>query len=391
MKNLPVILIFLAMAASCSRSSINERELFANADTITVDFDNPTIYEWSSFVDSISFLKLQTTDKSIIGQIDDILFMDSAIVIVDKRIAQAVFLFDYNGRYKTKLSHMGNGPKEYLNLTYVFKMSDSVVAIQDRKKRKVMCFNANDGSFLNEFDLPQFGGDIEYVGDNTFVHEVWGVGRIDRSTKGEYAYVVSDNNYNVKYGVGIDTYSKNNNYGQGKYLYRYNDTIYGIPNFEKIVYQFTPDGVKVKYLLDIVSDDVMDFKYNSVEEIFKLEKQYPFFMGEFIEMDNYSIFRIAQKRYGKCAFAIYDHKTKITYMLGGPHNHPFMTFLYKPYLTDFGNSFATSATPVELLICKDYFYKNSGPMKDLDALYNDMKVDDNPVLFFYHLKDKIAE
>ena len=379
------------MAASCSRSSINERELFANADTITVDFDNPTIYEWSSFVDSISFLKLQTTDKSIIGQIDDILFMDSTIVIVDKRIAQAVFLFDYNGRYKTKLSHMGNGPKEYLNLTYVFKMSDSVVAIQDRKKRKVMCFNANDGSFLNEFDLPQFGGDIEYVGDNTFVHSVRGVGRIDRSTKGEYAYVVSDNNYNVKYGVGIDTYSKNNNYGQGKYLYRYNDTIYGIPNFEKIVYQFTPDGVKVKYLLDIVSDDVMDFKYNSVEEIFKLEKQYPFFMGEFIEMDNYSIFRIAQKRYDKCAFAIYDHKTKITYMLGGPHSHPFMTFLYKPYLTDSGNSFATSATPVELLICKDYFYKNSGPMKDLDALYNDMKVDDNPVLFFYHLKDEIAE
>ena len=195
-----------------------------------------------------------------------------------------------------------------------------------------MCFNANDGSFLNEFDLPQFGGDIEYVGDNTFVHSVRGVGRIDRSTKGEYAYVVSDNNYNVKYGVGIDTYSKNNNYGQGKYLYRYNDTIYGIPNFEKIVYQFTPDGVKVKYLLDIVSDDVMDFKYNSVEEIFKLEKQYPFFMGEFIEMDNYSIFRIAQKRYDKCAFAIYDHKTKITYMLGGPHSHPFMTFLYKPYL-----------------------------------------------------------
>ena len=148
MKKLPVILIFLAMAASCSRSSINERELFANADTITIDFDNPTIYEWSSFVDSISFLKLQTTDKSIIGQIDDILFMDSTIVIVDKRIAQAVFLFDYNGRYKTKLSHMGNGPKEYLNLTYVFKMSDSVVAIQDRKKRKVMCFNANDGSLV---------------------------------------------------------------------------------------------------------------------------------------------------------------------------------------------------------------------------------------------------
>ena len=114
-------------------------------------------------------------------------------------------------------------------------------------------------------------------------------------------------------------------------------------------------------------------------------------MGEFIEMDNYSIFRIAQKRYDKCAFAIFDHKTKITYMLGGPHSHPFMTFLYKPYLTDSGNSFATSATPVELLICKDYFYKNSGPMKDLDALYNDMKVDDNPVLFFYHLKDKIAE
>lgn len=391
MKKLPVILIFLAMAASCSRSSINERELFANADTITVDFDNPTIYEWSSFVDSISFLKLQTTDKSIIGQIDDILFMDSTIVIVDKYIAQAVFLFDYNGRYKTKLSHMGNGPKEYLNLTYVFKMSDSVVAIQDRKKRKVMCFNANDGSFLNEFDLPQFGGDIEYVGDNTFVHEVWGVGRIDRSTKGEYAYVVSDNNYKVKYGVGVDTYSENNNYSQKKFLYRYNDTIYGIPNFEKIVYQFTPDGVKAKYLLDIVSDDVMDFKYNSVEEIFKLEKQYPFFMGEFLEMDNYSIFRIAQKRYDKCAFAIYDHKTKITYMLGGPHNHPFMTFLYKPYLTDSGNSFATSATPVELLICKDYIYKNSGPMKDLDLLYNDMKVDDNPVLFFYHLKDKIAE
>ena len=62
-------------------------------------------------------------------------------------------------------------------------------------------------------------------------------------------------------------------------------------------------------------------------------------------------------------------------------------------MVDVGNAFVTSSLPATLLSYKEQFYDGVSVeiRKDLDLLYNDMKVDDNPVLFFYHLKDKIAE
>ena len=390
MKKVFFFLVVIAMAASCSRSSINERELFANADTITVDLDNPIKLELNRIIDSVSFVRLETNKNCMVGKIDEILFMDSTMIVVDQRTSRAAFVFDYDGQYISKLSNLGNGPKEYLDITYVFKMSDSVVAIQDRIKKKVFCFNRN-GEFLYDFRASYVGGDMEYIDENTYVHDVRGVGHIEGYNEGDYAYVTSDKGYHMIYGIGRNTYSKKMNYTQGKHLYRYNDTIYGVPNFEKVVYQLGPNCASAKYVLDIVSADVMDFDYKTSEDVIKLEQQYPFFKGEFIELDNYSFFRIRNKRGWYHVF--YDHNSGVAYTAGYSYNHPFVLFFNKPYLTDSGNCLVTSETAPALLRYKEQFYDGASVeiRKDLDLLYNDMKVDDNPVLFFYHLKDKIAE
>ena len=385
-----LLLVLMAMAASCSRSSINERELFANADTITVDLDNIRPISLNAVFDKISFLRLETNKNCMIAVIDDVLFMENSIAVVDKNMSKAVFLFDYNGKFVNRLSYLGNGPREYLNINHVFKVTNSIIAIQDRMKDVVLYFD-DKGTFLYQTKGLQYGCDIECIGCNRIAVDVRSVGGINNPKTEDYAFVVSDSLYQKVYAVGTDTYSEKLNYGATKRLFRYNDIVYGIPNFENYVYQFDSEGVCVKYVLDIISDDVSDFRYSTREELKQLEQRYPFFKGHFYEFDNYSCFVIKSASFN--AYILYNHQTKDVYLLDSEYANPLITFFWNPYMVDAGNAFVTSSLPATLLSYKEQFYDGVSVeiRKDLDLLYNDMKVDDNPVLFFYHLKDTISE
>ena len=111
------LFFFIAFSVlSCKQQvEINYKDL-SGADIIIADYDKSTEIDKDILIDSISFIKLQTTPKSLIGEIDDIFFLDNTIVVVDKEISKAVLLFDMNGQFKGQVSRLGNGRHEYLKL-----------------------------------------------------------------------------------------------------------------------------------------------------------------------------------------------------------------------------------------------------------------------------------
>ncbi len=84
---------------------------------------------------------------NLIGNIDRLLFVDNSIVVVDRHIAKAVYVFDMNGRFERQISHIGNGPKEYLAINCIFITSDNKIAIVDNMKGRTMFFDKN-GRYL---------------------------------------------------------------------------------------------------------------------------------------------------------------------------------------------------------------------------------------------------
>jgi len=67
----------------------------------------------STFVDSISYIPLETSDESMMVRVSEIIIKDKFIYAVDME-QKVVFIFDKKGKFVSKLARRGEGPDEYL-------------------------------------------------------------------------------------------------------------------------------------------------------------------------------------------------------------------------------------------------------------------------------------
>lgn len=106
-----------------------------------------------SFVDSVRFVKLETTERCIIGQISRLFFIDSLLVAVDRKAGTLLF-FDNRGKYLRTLDKRGRAPGEYTRITCA--LYDSIrqqIAIYDGPMRKLLFYRL-DGTLIRE--IPDF-------------------------------------------------------------------------------------------------------------------------------------------------------------------------------------------------------------------------------------------
>lgn len=87
------------------KSSINELDLI----------DNIYLDEW---IDSIQYVKLETNDSCLIGDITQALYVANKWVIFDYT-SQSIFLYDKYGAFIRKVGNRGRGPEEYLKTSNI--------------------------------------------------------------------------------------------------------------------------------------------------------------------------------------------------------------------------------------------------------------------------------
>jgi hypothetical protein len=75
---------------------------------------------------TFSIIPLETTDDCL--KIDKIEIKNNRIYIMDE-LAQSVYVFDMNGKYLNKIYNRGQGPGEYVNLSYMTVTDSSVIVI----------------------------------------------------------------------------------------------------------------------------------------------------------------------------------------------------------------------------------------------------------------------
>lgn len=104
---------------------------------------------YSSFVDSISYISLETTDQCLVGSIKDVIISDKYILVLDK-ILPVVWIFDKEGHYLTKIDRKGDGPEEYVNLSqFDYDRKKEHVLLLDSWTQSIL-FYGLDGSFVKE-------------------------------------------------------------------------------------------------------------------------------------------------------------------------------------------------------------------------------------------------
>jgi len=105
----------------------------------------------SKYLDSCSFIQLETRPECLIAEINKIFIHKERIYILDFRYAKSVFIFDLNGKWISTIARTGNGPGEYINITDMFiDRIDETLNLVAFANRKIMSFSLDGKKLLSE-------------------------------------------------------------------------------------------------------------------------------------------------------------------------------------------------------------------------------------------------
>ncbi len=104
----------------------------------------------SNLFDKIELIQLETTDSSLIGNINKIELLDSSVYILDGT-QRCILVFDNYGNFKKKLSKIGKGPGEYVNIGDFNVEEDGTIEVLSNYK---IIFYDRNFNVINEINLP---------------------------------------------------------------------------------------------------------------------------------------------------------------------------------------------------------------------------------------------
>ena len=196
---------------------------------------------YSSFVDSISYIRLETSDECLIGKIADVTFSDENIFVLDE-YKQVIWIFNKKGKYLTQIAKKGNGPGEYTKISQIEydKVTKQILAL-DLWTKTILYYDLN-GNFIRKVQLEIYVSDFKIVPQGGYI-----ISNAERAKSDAGIYLANAQGKVIRKLV-MKSPKHMHPYNAYKELYDYNDTIAFIaPNFENGIYHYTYDSLELKY------------------------------------------------------------------------------------------------------------------------------------------------
>jgi len=155
-----ILALTLSLAANSCAQDTNLSVNTAGSRKITVEFpseimDKEKIFKnaalMSKYLDSCSFIQLETRPECLIGEINKIFIHKERIYILDWKVTKSVFIFDMNGKCISTIARIGHGPGEYINITDIFiDPLHATLNLLATGNRKIMSFSLDGKTLLSE-------------------------------------------------------------------------------------------------------------------------------------------------------------------------------------------------------------------------------------------------
>ncbi|WP_294617940.1 6-bladed beta-propeller [uncultured Bacteroides sp.] len=382
-------ILLAVILVSCSNS---KQEIEHDLITLKIDWDNVIDeIDYSPMVeDDVLMIPLETTDKSLIGEVSHLIYQNDLIYIADN-LSKSIFVFDLSGKLKTKIRSVGSGPGEYVELNY-FTVHGKEMVVMDIAIRKLLFYDEN-GNFIRDKDfLDIWGEDLYCIGDKLFLPND------SRSKSGYYHLFTIDLADNDKYGMFLPFEKPKGEYGWG--VNRYHSKL----KDEALIWHWPYDtlytvkgnDVYPTYRIDL-GDRLLPKEYryrkgrealhiafrdNYVTGIQKVEQsdKYLFLLFGDSESDYISV-------YNKVTGELYTAKHLINSMLGKlllQHGNTSFTIqdnkIIQCYNADYWSMFQLGD-----VLETQSFYSESLKKRFVDLARSDMK-ETNPIIFIQELK-----
>lgn len=363
-----------------------------NPETVDIADGRGISLNMSQLVDSLYYVKLETKADNIIGHIDKLYQSSDKIVVVDKRMAKEVFIFDNHGTFLSKISRLGPGPQEYNELSDVSAdFIKNEIGILDFTKLKLLTYDYS-GKFLRAAPIPILVQSLEYLPGKAIVWFNKNMVNAHIPTLADYSLFLTDTSMRVlkkafEFPSGDSPQESPYNYWNLKPLYRSDKTLYYNPRLSTFIFKVDSAAINPLYYLNLhgmgFSPKEMETMTNNIYQKRVGDENFFLFNGEYAVNNNAFYCRIYNRK--EMFGCFYNNKTKKSTSFSGiVTDRPDAILFNFPY-TSYQNFFISPLYAHKIVETKKdlkVFKKN----KELVNLYESVKADDNPILMYYSLR-----
>jgi len=391
MKTFCSILLILLFVAGCTTSTSEKH----SGIPITVPLakgNNPILL--SDIVNSLQYIKLETTDECLIGEIWKIYSIKDKLIIFDRQISKSIYFFNQDGTFINKISRIGQGPREYVSISDIaINGEDEEIIIWDIRTQKLLIYNF-DGTFVNNIEFPYYGRSIAYIGDNLLaMYCDYSLNKPLLKDKTSPNLVI----FNLKTGeTKNDLFFDSDISTQGITIINNNLSLFKgqvllIPTLSNSIYSISKSGKEEKYYLDYgmdfqkkIADYIENLPNVSIDDIQSAqEKSNLPFIQKLLSSNSiiyleylhgrtyyYGFYYPESKTYLEVS-AVLQEKSPIVLVKNDIDN----TKQFLPYAADAENNFYYILQPFDLL----EKFKDS-ENADIQNLIKNSLPDDNPII-----------
>lgn len=231
------------LLASCRNPALTDKDIVVDLNKLTHE-----AIPLSLFVDSITYLDLDSSNEAITKIPDNVIFTDSLIVVQDGMKPSGVALFNNKGKFIRRIGHRGQGPGEYLRLRAIDASKDTIYLLDNRTKAVLKYdFEGNYGG-KDTLGHIGYGDDLSIVKNgNSFDYLIANYNDYDKYS-GIFLFDSKARTANKILGCRDKNAARNhiyeffNNNGQISVMTR---------DFENKVFKWTGDSLELEYNLVI--------------------------------------------------------------------------------------------------------------------------------------------
>ena len=246
-------------------------------------FANDGKGKWFLFSTDTPFrtcVQLETNENCLIANYDKVLVNDSLICVVDQEKANTVYIFDRNGKFRSKISAQGRGPGEYTQLGSVV-LHDGQIIVYDRMSWQMIFYNA-DGKCMKSIHSDRYRSmPFVALGDDKYAFYMHGPHDYGDNAEVIVTDETGEHLYN-KYIPRKKLTTEQGRFGNSSYFSQNSTGVYFIPMFEDVIYKLTDSGIEPVF--DFGFKKYM-WSFDSIPEdkwLIQLPEKYSYFFSFYI-------------------------------------------------------------------------------------------------------------
>ncbi len=254
---------------------------------------------------------LETSEESLIGAIQKIVFSDNGIHIMDRTQDKQIISFDNHGNFISSLSKKGRGPDEYLYpMDFVFDSDSQTLEILDNGTKSINSYGIS-GDFRKRTHLGFSCYSLAKNDRGSYILFLSNIDKIYKNSllnhnllffddkKGLYKQIDPFPNQNILNAFSAIPYYGFSTNRNGKLLYRH----YGDP----IIYTVVDDALKKEWFLDfgdqlLTEDKITNHDFNQMKFLvdYGPKSGLVYWIQDFLELEQFVFISYAQGRKVYC-------------------------------------------------------------------------------------------